>query len=58
MELAMQTIEENLNYIIARYLRHYRKKANLTQMDVAEFLGVSFQQIQKYEKGTNRIPFL
>jgi transcriptional regulator with XRE-family HTH domain len=27
----------------------------LTQHDVAKALGVSFQQVQKYEAGTNRI---
>lgn len=33
-------------------VRANRKK---TQADAAEFLGVSLQQIQKYEKGQNRI---
>jgi transcriptional regulator with XRE-family HTH domain len=28
---------------------------DLSQSDLAEKLGVSFQQVQKYEKGTNRI---
>jgi transcriptional regulator with XRE-family HTH domain len=29
--------------------------AGLTQQDVAKVLGVSFQQVQKYENGANRI---
>jgi len=28
---------------------------DMSQTDVANALGISFQQIQKYEKGTNRI---
>jgi transcriptional regulator with XRE-family HTH domain len=36
-------------------LRAARVEAGKSQTQVAEALGVSFQQIQKYEKGTNRI---
>lgn len=32
-----------------------RKKRALTQSDVADYMGVSYQQIQKYERGLNRI---
>ena len=40
---------------IAQRLRAFRHHAGLTQTQVAEALGLTFQQIQKYEKGTNRI---
>lgn len=33
-----------------------RQTLGYTQQQVGEALGVSFQQIQKYEKGTNRVP--
>lgn len=36
-------------------LRHTRLRAGMTQIELARRLGVSFQQIQKYEKGQNRI---
>jgi len=36
-------------------LRALRLEKGLSQSDLANKLGVSFQQIQKYEKGTNRI---
>jgi len=36
-------------------LRAARLEAGKSQTDVAEALGVTFQQVQKYEKGTNRI---
>lgn len=36
-------------------LRELRMRAGITQMQLAALLGVSFQQVQKYESGTNRI---
>ena len=36
-------------------LRLLRTKQNITQQGIAERLGISFQQFQKYEKGLNRI---
>ena len=32
-----------------------RMKRKLTQTDLADKIGVSFQQLQKYERGANRI---
>jgi transcriptional regulator with XRE-family HTH domain len=40
---------------IGRLVRARRKQLGLTQTDLAERIGVAFQQVQKYEKGTNRI---
>lgn len=40
---------------IGRALRAARKKAKLTQAGLGEYLGVTYQQIQKYEAGTNRL---
>jgi len=36
-------------------LRLFRQIANLSQETLAESIGITFQQVQKYEKGTNRI---
>jgi transcriptional regulator with XRE-family HTH domain len=36
-------------------LRAARLEAGKSQTEVAESLGLTFQQVQKYEKGTNRI---
>jgi Predicted transcriptional regulators len=36
-------------------LRAFRINAGLSQSAVAEALGVTFQQVQKYEKGANRM---
>ena len=40
---------------IGHMIKSYRKAANMTQQQVAFLLDVTFQQIQKYEKGTNRL---
>jgi transcriptional regulator with XRE-family HTH domain len=40
---------------IGRLVRAQRKQLGLTQTDLAERIGVTFQQVQKYENGTNRI---
>ncbi len=40
---------------IGQRLRQARLVENLTQEGLAEKLGISFQQIQKYENGTNRV---
>ncbi len=42
--------------IMGRNLKHIRQKACLSQNRLGKELGVSFQQIQKYEKGINRLP--
>jgi transcriptional regulator with XRE-family HTH domain len=36
-------------------IRIRRKSMGVTQMKLAEALGLTFQQIQKYEKGSNRV---
>jgi transcriptional regulator with XRE-family HTH domain len=38
-------------------IRSRRRALHLTQEKLAERCGVTFQQIQKYEQGTNRIYF-
>jgi transcriptional regulator with XRE-family HTH domain len=41
--------------IVGRNIRVHRLVKGLTQEELGEKLGVTFQQIQKYEKGTNRV---
>jgi len=46
----------NKNHLqIGQNLKRLRKQSKLTQSNVADVLGVSYQQIQKFEKGINRI---
>ncbi len=41
---------------IGKNLKSLRISQHFSQNDIARALGVSFQQIQKYEKGQNRLP--
>ena len=41
---------------LGRNVRTARSAAGKSQSEVAEFLDVTFQQVQKYENGKNRIP--
>ncbi|MEO1642711.1 MAG: helix-turn-helix domain-containing protein [Pseudomonadota bacterium] len=36
-------------------MRHRRRDLKLTQEKLGELLGLTFQQVQKYEKGVNRV---
>ncbi len=40
---------------IGTRIRIYRQERNLSQTDLGRQLGITFQQIQKYESGTNRV---
>lgn len=40
---------------IGRRVRERRLEIGMSQERLAELLGVTFQQIQKYEKGINRV---
>lgn len=40
---------------VGRRVRTFRLQKGLSQEKLADQLGVTFQQVQKYEKGTNRI---
>lgn len=46
----------DIDKIISKNLYKLRRESGHSQQYVAERLGVTFQQIQKYERGTNRIP--
>lgn len=47
--------EKRLNDMIGHRVRRLRLAADLTQSDLAQALGVSFQQVQKYEGGVSRL---
>ncbi len=40
---------------VGRRLRHRRRLVGMTQQQLADVIGIRFQQIQKYECGANRI---
>ncbi len=44
-----------IDILIGKRIRHRRISMGLSQKALGNYLGVSFQQIQKYEKGFNRV---
>ena len=48
-------MEENFNKHLGNKLKLRRLALGLTQTKVAKAISVTFQQIQKYEKGTNGV---
>jgi len=44
-----------VDFAIGARVRARRRQLDLSQGDLAEALGVSFQQVQKYERGVNRV---
>jgi transcriptional regulator with XRE-family HTH domain len=41
--------------LVGRNIRVLRLAKELSQTELADGLGIAFQQVQKYEKGTNRV---
>ena len=41
--------------IVGRNIRVHRLARKLSQLALAAAIGISFQQVQKYEKGANRV---
>lgn len=46
---------EDTNVLLGQRLRQRRKLLGLSQVDFSRQLGITFQQLQKYENGQNRI---
>jgi transcriptional regulator with XRE-family HTH domain len=44
-----------LDVTVGARIRIFRTHCGMSQSDLAEKIGVAFQQVQKYEKGTNRV---
>lgn len=47
--------ERDLNTLIGRRLRMIRLLRGVSQQALADHLGITFQQVQKYERGRNNI---
>jgi transcriptional regulator with XRE-family HTH domain len=50
-----KTDVDGVDRAIGARVRARRRSLGMSQSDLAERLGVSFQQVQKYERGANRI---
>ncbi|WP_152971131.1 helix-turn-helix domain-containing protein, partial [Rhizobium ecuadorense] len=51
----MTDAPEPVDIQVGTNIRGLRLLRKMTQMEVAKHLGITFQQLQKYEKGANRV---
>ena len=47
---------ESLDKLIGTHIRRHRKRNRVSQEALAGAIGISYQQLQKYEYGRNRVP--
>ncbi|MEL6861659.1 MAG: helix-turn-helix transcriptional regulator [Pseudomonadota bacterium] len=45
----------HVDHQVGRRIRQARRDAKLTQEQLGNLIGLTFQQVQKYEKGVNRV---
>lgn len=50
-----ESLTKRIDKLTGEAIRRYRKAAGLSQADLGRAAGVTFQQIQKYELGQNRV---
>jgi transcriptional regulator with XRE-family HTH domain len=55
-EINISIDEENIDKIIASNLKIARKVKGLTLKDMGLILGITYQQCQKYETGSQSVP--
>lgn len=46
---------DSTDLLLGANVRRRREDLRITQAELAQAIGVTFQQVQKYEKGSNRI---
>lgn len=46
---------DEVDKLVANRVKRRRREIGMSQRDLAQAIGVSYQQIQKYESGANRI---
>ena len=51
----LQKQTQKIDKVIGRNIRIHRLSKKMSQTELGDQLGVSFQQVQKYENGTNRV---
>jgi transcriptional regulator with XRE-family HTH domain len=49
------TIPDSIDVHVGARIRDRRRELRLSQSDLAKALGLTFQQVQKYERGRNRV---
>jgi transcriptional regulator with XRE-family HTH domain len=46
---------DDINKVIGKNLRAFRIESGMTQSELGGIIGVTFQQVQKYEKGESKV---
>jgi transcriptional regulator with XRE-family HTH domain len=54
---SMDDFADPLDIALGQHIRAMRRELNLSQQALAARVGLTFQQVQKYEKGVNRVSF-
>jgi len=52
---AVVSVCDNEDILLGRRIRARRIVMGFTQQDVGDLFGITFQQVQKYERGYNRV---
>jgi transcriptional regulator with XRE-family HTH domain len=50
-----QRKSDSIDIVVGQRIRVERLGRHMSQTELAEKIGVTFQQVQKYERGTNRV---
>ena len=53
--LKTASVPNAIDVYVGSLVRKRRKELGISQADLAKALGLTFQQVQKYERGSNRI---
>ena len=53
--MADNKLPSGIDRVVGQRIRWRHKELKLTQEKLGELLGLTFQQVQKYEKGVNRV---
>lgn len=53
--MCVKKLPDPLDQRIGANIRLYREKKGLSQTELGESIGVTYQQIQKYENASNRV---
>ncbi len=51
-----KNFDKNLYKLISLRIRELRKQSSISQQTLAKSLGISFQQVAKYENYENKVP--
>ena len=54
-DIALGKKPDSIDMLVGRKIRVHRLSRGISQEALADALGITFQQVQKYEKGTNRV---